>query len=343
MGDSVNKSSRILFALAITLAALPVRSPSAAENLRFFKIASGSTGGTYYPIAGLLAQVISNPPGSKDCKDGGNCGVPGLTATALSSAGSVANVDTLLTDKVPSAIAQADVAYWAYSGTGPFRTRKPNDKLCVITSLYPEDIHLVSSKNAGIDSILGLTGKRVALGERDSGALLGAQLVVRAFGLAEGKDFTATYTNFSGARDLMQAGKIDAFITVSGYPNKAISEMAATTGIHLVPISGEGRQKLITSAPFYIASTVPAGIYAGQQQAIETVAVNALWLARSNIDADLIYRITKAFWTNKFARGILEGGHEKGHQITLASAFDGVPIPLCAGAQTFYKEAGRLK
>lgn len=334
---------RVIIALAIALAFLPMGPLQASENLRFFKIASGSTGGTYYPIAGLLAQVISNPPGSKDCANGGNCGVPSLTATALSSAGSVANVDSLLNDSVPSAIAQADVAYWAYSGTGPFRNRKPNEKLCVITSLYPEDIHLVSAKDAQIKSIQGLAGKRVALGERDSGALLGAQLVVRAFGLAEGKDFTATYTNFSGARELMQSGKIDAFITVSGYPNRAISDMSASAGVHLVPITGEGRQKLVASAPFYTASTIPAKAYPGQMDGIETVAVNALWLARANIDADLIYRITKAFWTNKFARGILDGGHEKGKKITLASAFDGVPIPICTGAQTFYKEAGRLK
>ena len=84
-----------------------------AEDLRFFKIASGSLGGTYYPIASSLAKVISNPPGSKSCEAGGNCGMPGVTATAQSSGGSVANVDALLAGKFPSAIAQSDVTYWA--------------------------------------------------------------------------------------------------------------------------------------------------------------------------------------------------------------------------------------
>jgi len=338
----MQRTIRFLLTIGVLFLGYSVPQTAAAEDLRFFKIASGSRGGTYFPIASALAKVISNPPGSKSCENGGNCGVPDLTATAQSTGGSVANVDALLAKKYPAAIAQSDVTYWSYTGTGPFRTRKPNTLLCVISSLYPEDVHLVASKKSNINKLEDLSGKRVALGERDSGSLLGAQLLVRAYGLQEGKDFTPSFLNFEGAQTAMKNGEIDAFITVAGHPSKSISEMIKAHGAHLVPIVGKGRDTLAEKSPFYAVSRIPAGVYPDQPD-IDTVAVTALWLSRTDLDQDFIYKVTKAFWTNKFARAILDGAHPKGKVITMASSFDGVPIPLCAGAQNYYKEIGRLK
>lgn len=314
-----------------------------AKSLQFFKIASGNPGGTYYPIAGMIGQVISNPPLSKSCEKGGNCGVPGLTATAQSSGGSVANVEALRNGEVDSAIAQSDIAYWAYSGSGPFRNRSPNAALCTITSLYPEEMHLVRTVDVRVDGVRDLAGQRVALGERDSGALIGAQLLVRAYGLAEGKDFVPVFAKLQPAVDLFKARKVDAFVTVGGYPLGAVASLANELDARIVPIDGPGREAMIKSAPFYSAATIPANTYAGQTSPIETVAVSALWLTNTGTDQNLIYAITKAFWTNKFTRQILDGGHSKGTAITIDTAFAGVSVPLCAGAEKFYKEAGKLK
>ncbi|MBO6521265.1 MAG: TAXI family TRAP transporter solute-binding subunit [Rhodospirillales bacterium] len=330
-------------ALALLCFSGTAPAPVQADDLRFFKIASGSRGGTYFPIASSLAKVISNPPGSKSCSNGGNCGIPDVTATAQSTAGSVANVDALLAKKFPSAIAQSDVTYWSYTGTGPFRTRKPNTLLCVITSLYPEDVHFVAAKGSNIKSMSDIPGRRIALGERNSGALLGAQLLVRAYGFKEGVDFSASFVNFLGAQDAMKAGNIDSFITVAGHPSSAIAEMMKSHGATLVPVDGKGADILTEKSPFYAKSTIPANVYPGQSGPVQTVAVNALWLARTDLDQNFIYKVTKAFWENRYARTILDGGHPKGKSITLSSSFDGVPIPLCVGAQNYYKEIGRLK
>lgn len=332
--------SLVLVLLSVSILASP---QSRADDLRFFKTASGSPGGTYFPIASLIAKVISNPPGSKGCDEGGNCGVPDLTATARSSKGSVANVDALLMQTYPAAIAQSDVTYWAYTATGPFRTRKPNKQLCVISSLYPEDVHLVAKRTARIFSINDLAGKRVALGERESGALLGAQLLVRAYGLQEGKDFAATFVNYTDSRILARQKKLDAFIAIVGYPSATIDDMIQTLSMHLVPIIGDGRDRLIKSSPFYSASVIPQNAYTNQREDIHTVAVNALWISRTNIDPEFVYQLTRTFWSNKHARSILDGGHPKGSEITLQTAFNGVPIPLCSGAQKYYKEIGMLK
>lgn len=332
----------VLFCVSVIILAASATTAGARE-LQFFKIASGAVGGTYYPIAGMISQIISNPPGSKSCESGGNCGVPGLAATATASGGSVANVEILRAKQAPSAIAQSDVAYWAQTGTGPFRTRPPISDICAITALYPEEVHLVAAKNTNIDAVYALKGHKVALGKADSGALLGAQLIVRAFGLSEGRDFAPAFVDYQQAADMVKKGTIDAFVTVSGHPNKSIAEMIQTVGARLVPIDGSGRDKLVSSTTFYTSAEIPSGSYPGQNGGVQTVAVPALWLARTDLDQDLLYRITKAFWSNPKARGILESGHPKGEAITQDTALAGVSVPLCDGAAKFYKESGLLK
>jgi len=335
--------SKVALGIALLCAGSLISPKVFADDLRFFKIASGSPGGTYFPIASLIAKVISNPPGSKGCNEGGNCGIPDLTATAQSSKGSVANVDGLLMQAYPAAIAQSDVTYWAFTATGPFRTRKPNKLLCVISSLYPEDVHLVATRTAQVSGVDALAGKRVALGERESGALLGAQLLVRAYGLREGKDFAATLVDYTKAQGLIKDRKLDAFVAITGYPSEAIEYMIDRQDMHLVPIVGEGRDRLIKGSPFYSTSVIPESTYSNQTEDIQTVAVNALWISRTDLNPEFVYNLTRTFWSNKHARTILDGGHPKGSEITLRTAFNGVPIPLCSGSQKYYQEIGMLK
>ena len=98
-----------------------------AQDIKFFRIGTGGTAGTYYPIGGLLANAISNPPGSRACADGGSCGVPGLVATAVASNGSVANINGIQSGSLESGFTQSDVAYWAYSGTGVYEGKPKVD------------------------------------------------------------------------------------------------------------------------------------------------------------------------------------------------------------------------
>ena len=140
-------------AVTATIAASAVAGNAEAQKMQFFRIASGSAGGTYFPMAGLLAQVISNPPGARTCAKGGNCGMENLVAIAQSAHGSVANVNSIKSDQVESGFAQSDVTFWAYSGSGPFKGKKPIKKLCVLASLYPEHVHVVSGKDRGIKSV----------------------------------------------------------------------------------------------------------------------------------------------------------------------------------------------
>jgi hypothetical protein len=311
-----------------------------AQDMKFFRIASGSAGGTYFPMAGLLAQVISNPPGARTCAKGGNCGMEGLVAIAQSAHGSVANVNSLKSDQIESGFAQSDVTFWAYNGSGPFKGKEPLKKLCVLGSLFPEHVHVVAGVDRKVKSVMDLKGKKVAMGLPASGALVGARLVVGSYGLDEKKDFTPEYVKSKTGADKIRDGHLDAFITVTGYPNASVTEMASTQGAMLVPVEGLARDALIKKAPFYSADVIPGGTYKGNPKDTQTVTVSALWVSRNNLPADLHYGVVKGLFGNKKAAKILSNGHAKGKSITIKTHNVGVPIPYCEGAAKFYKEAG---
>src|SRR5436190_19422245 len=133
-------------------ALLPFAAPlvaSAQQDITFFRILTGGTVGTYFPIGGLIANAISNPPGSRPCEEGGSCGVPGMVATSVASNGSVANVAAIATGSAQSGFVQSDIAYWAYTGTGIYEGRPKVDSLRAIANLFPESVHLVVRKGSG--------------------------------------------------------------------------------------------------------------------------------------------------------------------------------------------------
>lgn len=311
-----------------------------AQDITFFRIGTGGTAGTYFPIGGLIANAISNPPGSRACADGGSCGVPGLVATAVASNGSVANVAAIGNGSMQSAFIQSDVAFWGYTGTGIYEGRAKVDTLRAIANLYPESFQLVARKGTGIKAIKDLKGKRVSLDEPGSGTLVDARLIFSAYGLTE-KDVKAEYLKPQQAADKLKDGTLDAFFNVSGWPQGAISELAATTGIDLVPIDGPEAETLIKQYTFFSADEIPDGAYKNVP-GVKTVSVNALWVTSSKLTDALIYAVTAALW-NPNTRKLLDSGHAKGKTIKLDSALDGLGIPLHAGAEKFYKEKGLIK
>lgn len=317
------------------LAAAPLQ----AQEMKFFKIASGSAGGTYFPMAGILANAISNPPGSRPCEKGGACGVPGLVAIAMSANGSVANVNSIQSGAVESGFVQSDVAYWAYTGTGVFEDKEPMKKLRVIANLFPEHIHVVVRGRSPFKQVTDLRDKRIGIGLQASGAKVGAVLILEAHDMMENKNYQAEYLNSQQSIDRIRDNQLEAMITVTGYPQAAISELASTVGARLLPIGDAERNKVRKVAPFYANGVIPGGTYEGIKADTQTLTVGAQWLVSSDVDADLVYEITKALW-NKNSRKLFDNGHAKGKAVQLNSALDAVGIPMHPGAARFYKEQG---
>jgi len=332
---------KILLA-AVAATGLLATSVAQAQTPTFFRIVSGSAGGNYFPMAGLLANAISNPPGSRACDKGGSCGVAGLIAIAQSANGSVANVNAIQSGAAESGLAQSDVAFWAYTGTGVFEGKAPLKKLRAIATLYPDHIHVVLPNDSVLAAPKSLKGKRVGVGLPASGAQVGALLILEAAGLKKNVDYIAEELNTSQSAERLADGQLDAFLTVTGAPSAGIAQLASTAGMKLMSLPDPIQQAVIAKAPFYFSSPIPQSAYESMPTDVSTLAVAAQWLVSSDQSEELVYGITKALW-NKNTRKLLDRGHAKGKDVQTTSALDAIGIPLHPGAERFYKEAGLLK
>ena len=325
--------------LMILLLTLGLSGKSFAQELKFFTIGTGGTAYTYYPVGGMIANAISKPPGSRECGKGGSCGVPNLIASAVSSRGSVDNVNAIISGLRNSGFAQSDVAYWAYTGTGTMEGKEPAKDLRTIAALFQEHIHLVALKKSNINSVKDLKGKRVSLDEPGSGTYVDAKLILESNGLST-SDVKAEALKGKAATDALRNGKVDAIFVVAGFPTGAIVELASAVDVKLVPIDGAGAKALTSKYGFFSQSPIPSGTYEGVDE-VNTVAVGAQWFTSAKEDNELIYQITKALW-NKESRKLMDVGHAKGKTITPDTALSGVGVPLHPGAEKFYKEAGLI-
>lgn len=306
----------------------------------FSRIGTGPTGGTYFPMGGLIANAISNPPGSRPCDRGGSCGVPGLIAAAVSTNGSVANVEALQAGAMDLALAQADVAFWAWKADGIFSSREPLADLRALGYLYPESIHLVARADSGITSVADLKGKRVSLGEEKSGTLVEARLILNAFGLKTSQVKPA-YLRPGPSADKLAAGELDAFFFVGGAPIQAITDLAAETPVRLVPIDGATGNKLADIFPYLTANTIAAGTYPGQEDDVPTLAVGAVLLTTAKMPEKLAYGITRSLW-HPVSLDLYRRGHPGGGRLDPTRAMQNTGVPLHAGAARYYQEVQEL-
>src|SRR6478735_7919850 len=298
-----------------------------AQAQQFFRIGTGGTAGTYYPVGGMIANAVS---------------VPGkLVATAQASNGSLANVTAVAGGNMEAGLSQSDVATWAYTGTGAFEGKPKVTDLRMIANLYPESIHQVVKKGSGIKSVADLKGKRVALDEPGSGTLINARMVLAAYGVKE-SDIKPEYIKPNQAGDKLKDGSLDAFFFVGGAPAGAIAELASSgAGIELLPISGPQADGLRKSSPFFAVDNIAANTYK-DGPAVQTLAVGAQLVTSAKVDAETVYQVTKAMYSDATQK-TLQAGHAKGKFMTKENAVQAVGIPFHPGAERFYKAAGLIK
>ncbi|NNG05128.1 MAG: TAXI family TRAP transporter solute-binding subunit [Inquilinus sp.] len=321
-------------ALALLAAAF-----AAAQDIRFFTIGTGSTGGTYFPIGGMIASAISSPPGAPPCERGGSCGVPGMIAVAQASSGSVENLENIRSGIIDSGLAQSDTAFWAYTGTGLYENIEPIEDLRAISHLYAEYIHIVVPAESDIQSIADLRGRRVSLGAEGSGTLIDARILLEIYGLGENL-IDSEFLSPEASSDLMLANELDAYFVVGGVPFLAVEDLAESMPIRLLPIDGEAVERLLEEQPFFSAVVFAEGTYPGIGE-VPTVAVGADWLTSATLDEELVYGITRALW-HPTTRILLDNGHARGAEIRLEHALRGLAVPLHPGAARYYREAGLL-
>ncbi|MEO0568329.1 MAG: TAXI family TRAP transporter solute-binding subunit [Pseudomonadota bacterium] len=336
----MNKISKIM---ALATAATLTAGTAFSADPTFFRIGTGSAGGTYFPIGGTIANGISAPPGSRPCDEGGQCGVPGLIAIAQSTTASVFNNTAVQNGELEAGMAAADVTRSMFLGEGKF-DGKPHEKLRIVANLYPEDLHLVLPKGASVSSLSDLEGKRVGIAQAGSGTQVAVEMMLGQWGVTRDNMDEAELNNSQSAERLAD-GQLDAYFYAAGWPVSAMVQLATTKGMELHSFTDEDLAKINEIIPAYIPSQIPAGVYEGVDYDVKTPAVSALLVVSSDLSEELVYGITAALW-NDNTRKLLDNGHAKGKQITPDTALDGVAalgVPLHAGAEKFYKEVGLLE
>ncbi|MEL6375864.1 MAG: TAXI family TRAP transporter solute-binding subunit, partial [Pseudomonadota bacterium] len=228
-------------------------------------------------------------------------------------------------------------------GEGKF-DGKPHEKLRIVANLYPEDLHLVLPKGASVSSLSDLEGKRVGIAQAGSGTQVAVEMMLGQWGVTRDNMDEAELNNSQSAERLAD-GQLDAYFYAAGWPVSAMVQLATTKGMELHSFTDEDLAKINEIIPAYIPSQIPAGVYEGVDYDVKTPAVSALLVVSSDLSEGLVYGITAALW-NDNTRKLLDNGHAKGKQITPDTALDGVAalgVPLHAGAEKFYKEAGLLE
>ncbi|MDS0260153.1 TAXI family TRAP transporter solute-binding subunit [Haloarcula sp. S1CR25-12] len=275
---------------------------------------AGGTGGTYFPLSNEFKTVVE--------------GRTDYTLNVQSTGASVENVGNLASGDADFALIQNDIASFAKNGTGIDAFEgSPVESLRGVATLYPETITIVTLGSTGITQMSDLSGATINTGDLGSGTQVNALQILDAVGIS---DFTEQNASFSQAADQLRNGDIDAAFVVGGWPVGAIEDLANTNDVVLVPIEGQNRQSVKDAASWFSDDTIPAGTYTGVEQAVETVAVQAMIATRAGMAEATVREVTAAIFDNTGELTI------KTDFITKDSAQDGMSIELHPGAAAYF-------
>jgi uncharacterized protein len=312
----------IRVALATLTAAVLAGGPALAQNR--ISITTGGTGGVYYPLGGGMANILSK-------------NIPGLTATAEVTGGSVDNLKLMGAGKSEVAFTMADTALEAAEGIDKFKGNKVPAKTLMV--LYPNKMHVVTVEGTGIATLADLKGKRVSTGSAGSGTEIMALRVLEAVGIDAKKDFRQERLGAAESVNAMKDRKIDAFFWVGGVPTAAVTDLAATPGMKIKLIDhGDAAAAMNKKhGPLYVQSTIPANAYAGQAQAVTNVDVWNILVATDKMSDQMAYSIVKTLMDKK---PDLVAVHAEARNIELKNQSIPVPMPFHPGAKKYFEEQG---
>lgn len=314
---------------AFTLGALATGAQAADE--RFMTIGTGGQTGVYYVVGQSVCRLVNRETAET-----------GIKCTAPSTGGSVANVNAISTGDMTMGVAQSDVQYNAYNGVGAdFEGDKKVDKLRAIFSVHPEPYTVVARKDADVASFDDLKGKRVNVGNPGSGSRSTSEVLLDAMGWTMDDFALASELKPSEQSAALGDNKVDAIVYTVGHPNGSIQEATSTVDANLVNVTGPAVDKLIEENPYYAKAIIPGGMYAGNDDDVETFGVKATFVTSADVPDDMVYAVVKAVFDN-FDR--FKGLHPAFANLTPeAMVSEGNSAPLHPGAVKYYKEQGWIE
>lgn len=286
-------------------------------------IATGGTGGVYYPLGGGLADVISD-------------NIEGYSATISETNASVDNMLLIADGGADIAFTLGDTAADAVAGTGTDFEGNPITA-CALGRIYDNFTQLVSSTEAGIATVADLEGKRVSLGSPGSGTEIIALRILEAAGLDPDADIEREQLGVDETVEALRDGTIDAGFWSGGLPTGALVDYATTGDMVLVPTGEHAAAMADAYGEYYIEDTIPANTYEGQAEDVETVVVPNVLVVNTSMDETLQHDLTALLFDQKDA---LVSVHPAADAINLEMAQDVAFMDICPGSQAYYDEQG---
>jgi TRAP transporter TAXI family solute receptor len=297
---------------------------SGGSQSRFLSIATGGTGGVYYPYGGGIAKVL-------------NESLPGVRATAEVTAASVDNLKLIRDGKADIAFVLADTLADAVNGRGAFANAPvPAVSLAVLYSNYT---HVVTLASSGIGAVGDLKGKVVSTGSPGSGTEVIAFRMLRAAGLNPDSDIRHQGLGVSESADALKDAKVDAFFWSGGLPSAAVQDLSHTTGITIRLVANGD---LVPSLQrefggLYFPLEMPPGSYPDVPAPVSVVGVANVLVVNRSMPDDLAYDITRVIFDKQSELARI---HPEARHLSLATATKGSPAPFHSGAERYYQEKG---
>ena len=312
-------------ALAASLFGASLFAVSALAQQKTISIGTGGTGGVYYPMGGGLANVLSK-------------NLPGLQATAEVTGGSVDNLKLIASGQSEVGFTMADAALDAANGEDKFKSGKVDVRTLLV--LYPNRMHVVTIEGTGINSMADLKGKRVSTGSPGSATEVMAFRVIEAAGLDKDKDMKRERLGAAESVNAIKDRKIDAFFWVGGLPTAAVTDLGATPGlkIKLIDHSEVVAKMNAKYGPLYVADTIPAKTYPGQDTDNKISTVWNILVTNSKMSDDLAYNIIKTIFDKK---ADLVAVHKEAESIDYKyQKTANSPVPWHPAALKYFKDKG---
>ena len=317
-------NTRASIAAALASLALAIAMPATAQQGERISITTGGTGGVYYPLGGGMANILSKY-------------VPGLSATAEVTGGSVDNLKLLNSGKSEVAFTMVDAAWDAKQGVDKFKDSKFEPRTLMV--LYPNRMHVVTIDGTGINKLSDLKGKRVSTGSAGSGTEIMAMRILEAVGIDGHKDLKQERLGVAESDNAIKDRKIDAFFWVGGVPTAAVTDLATTPGVKLKLIDHaeavDGMNKKY--GPLYVKATIAQSAYQGLDKANENIDVWNILVASDKMSDKMAYDIVKTLYEKKPE---LVAVHKEAMNIDLKYQKIGSPLPYHPGAKKYFEEQG---
>ncbi|WP_417898496.1 TAXI family TRAP transporter solute-binding subunit [Bacillus haimaensis] len=280
-------------------------------------IATGGSSGPYNIIGTALANEYSDEFG--------------INSKSQATGASVENINLIKEGKIEMAFVMSDVLTEAVNGTGNFSEKVENVQQ--VATLYPNYVQIVTTEDSGIETIEDLVGKRVAVGDQNSGVEVNARNLLAGHGITY-DDIQVDYLGYAEAADGLKSGAIDAAFLTSGLPNASVLELSKTLDIKMVSVDPANIEKIAKDQPYFVAMEIPADTY-GNAEAVPTAAIMNALVVSSELSEDDVYKLTKSFFDNLETLG---NAHQAATEVSLEKAQEGMVAPVHPGSKKYYDE-----